>query len=111
MNAFPTSAVSRPNSTGTQAALKPVVSLHVCSVLGWLVLFRPASAEEIDFDVGLRELQGWEGVKVLCRFLSTLGRRLGKSVVMAAEGDYGSRCLGAIPRPAALVLMAAPAVG
>ncbi|MGI5420483.1 hypothetical protein [Actinomadura luteofluorescens] len=41
--------------------------LRVWPVPGVLVIFRPRSAEEIDFDVDLRELLGQEGVDVLCR--------------------------------------------
>ncbi|MES9602972.1 MULTISPECIES: hypothetical protein [Actinomadura] len=59
------------------------------------------SAEEIDFDVDLRELRGQAGVDVLCRFLTAVGRRLGKPVVMTSEGDHGNPCSGSIPSPSA----------
>ncbi|MFI0724364.1 hypothetical protein [Streptomyces sp. NPDC021224] len=88
-----------------------LAELHVWPVPDVLVIFRPMSTEEIDFDVDLRELQGQEGVNVLCQFLTTLGRHLGKSVVMTAEGDYGNPVLGFDPAADRVVLMAAPAVG
>lgn len=83
------------------------------------VLTRPADAEtaalrvrpapgEIDFDVDLRELQGQEGVDVLCRLLAVVGRRLGKPVVMTAGGDYGNPVLGFDPTADRVVLMADP---
>ncbi|WP_141579892.1 hypothetical protein [Actinomadura sp. WMMA1423] len=73
-----------------------------------LVIFRPMSAGEIDFDVDLRELQGQEGLGVLCRFLAAVGRRLGKPVVMTPEGDYGNPVLGFDPAADRVVLMADP---
>ncbi|MFJ7243579.1 hypothetical protein ACIQWA_02915 [Kitasatospora sp. NPDC098652] len=51
-------------------------------------IFRFYSAEAIDFDVSLREIQGQERLDVLCAFLTAIGRRLGKPVVMYAEGGY-----------------------
>jgi len=51
-----------------------------------LAIFRPYTAEQIDFDVDLRELQGQQRLDVLCQFMKALGRRLGKPVVMTAEG-------------------------
>ncbi|MFB8174175.1 hypothetical protein [Kitasatospora purpeofusca] len=84
------------------------VDLRVWPVPGVLAIFRPMSAEEIDFDVDLRELQGQEGVDVLCGFLTALGRRLGKPVVMTAEGDYGNPVLGFDPAADRVVLMADP---
>lgn len=53
------------------------------------VIFRPASVDEIDFDVDLRALQSQAGIDVLCGFLATIGRRLGKPVLMFAEGGAG----------------------
>ncbi|MFD0212282.1 hypothetical protein ACFVH9_25035 [Streptomyces hirsutus] len=52
-----------------------------------LAIFRLESADEIDFDVDLRELRGQERLDVLCGFLRAIGRRLGKAVVMP-EGDW-----------------------
>ncbi|MER8104476.1 hypothetical protein [Kitasatospora sp. NPDC094016] len=84
------------------------VDLRVWPVPAVLAIFRPMSADEIDFDVDLRELQGQEGVDVLCRFLAALGRRLGKPVVMTAEGDYGNPVLGFDPSVGRVVLLADP---
>ncbi|MGR3867345.1 hypothetical protein ACUXZZ_02025 [Streptomyces graminifolii] len=53
-----------------------------------LAIFRLQSAEEIGFDVDLRELQGQERLDVLCGLLRAIGRRLGKPVVMTPEGDW-----------------------
>ncbi|MFF4349054.1 hypothetical protein [Streptomyces sp. NPDC001530] len=84
------------------------VDLRVWPVPGVLVIFRPMSAEEIDFDVDLHELQGQAGVDVLCGFLAAVGRRLGKPVAMTAEGDYGNRVLGFDPAADRVVLMTDP---
>ncbi|MFJ1936554.1 hypothetical protein ACIOGZ_28320 [Kitasatospora sp. NPDC088160] len=84
------------------------VNLQVWPVPAMLAIFRPMSAEEIDFDVDLRELQGQEGVDVLCGFFTAVGRRLGKPVVMTAEGDYGNPVLGFDPAADRVVLMADP---
>ncbi|WP_405993663.1 hypothetical protein [Streptomyces sp. NBC_00986] len=84
------------------------VDLRVWPVPDVLVIFRPMSGDEIDFDVDLHELQGQAGVDVLCDFLCTIGRRLGKPVGMTAEGDYGNPVLGFDPVIDRVVLLAAP---
>lgn len=84
------------------------VDLRVWPVPGVLVIFRPMSADEIDFDVDLRELQGQAGVDTLCGFLAAIGRWLGKPVVMTAEGDYGNPVLGFVPAADRVVLLAKP---
>ncbi|MEV6059279.1 hypothetical protein [Nocardia asteroides] len=71
-------------------------------------IFYPMSDTEIDFDVDLRELQGRAGVDTLCGFVSALGRRLGKPVFMAAEGQYGYPVLGFDPATDRVVLLADP---
>ncbi|MEV6701625.1 hypothetical protein AB0M68_31470 [Streptomyces sp. NPDC051453] len=53
-----------------------------------LAIFRLESADEIGFDVDLRELQGQERLDALCGVLGAIGRRLGKPVVMTPEGDW-----------------------
>ncbi|WP_031031721.1 MULTISPECIES: hypothetical protein [unclassified Streptomyces] len=53
-----------------------------------LAIFRLESADEIGFNVDLRELQGQERLDVLCGFLRAIGRRLSKPVVMTPEGDW-----------------------
>lgn len=60
--------------------------LQVRPVPEVLVNFFPYAPEEIGFDVDLRELQGQERLDILCAFLRTVGRALGKQVVMTAEG-------------------------
>lgn len=67
--------LSRPTETDTAL-------LKVCPVADVRVNFRPMSVGEIDFDVDLRELQGQEGVDVLCGLLGAIGRRLGRPVLM-----------------------------
>ncbi|WP_246124460.1 hypothetical protein [Nocardia bhagyanarayanae] len=62
------------------------VEVYVRPVPDVLAIFRAYSAEEIDFDVDLRELQGQDRLDILCDFLSAVGRRLGKPVIMTAEG-------------------------
>ncbi|GHF10808.1 hypothetical protein GCM10014715_78070 [Streptomyces spiralis] len=92
----------------TRPADAETVDLRVWPVPGVLAIFRPMVAEEIDFDVDLRELQGQEGVDVLCRFLAVVGRRLGKPVVMTAEGDYENPVFRFDPAADRVVLMAGP---
>ena len=92
----------------TRPADAEIVQLRVWPVPGVLAIFRPMSAEEIQFDVDLRELQDQKGVDVLCRFLAAVGRRLGKPVVMTAEGGDGNPVLGFDPAAGRVVLMADP---
>ncbi|MDG4857122.1 hypothetical protein P8605_02935 [Streptomyces sp. T-3] len=93
--------LSRPADADT-------ADLRVWPAPGVLAIFRPLSADEIDFDVDLRELQGQDGVDTLCGFLDAIGRRLGKSVVMTGEGDYGNPVLGFDPAADRVVLLADP---
>ncbi|GAB2469767.1 hypothetical protein GCM10027162_76210 [Streptomyces incanus] len=76
-------------------------ALRVWPAAGVPAVFRFRAAEESDFDVDPRELQGQERPDVFCGFLRTLGRRPGKPVIMDAEGgDDSLRCLGTTSRPA-----------
>lgn len=59
-----------------------------------LAIFRFLAAEEVDFDIDLRELQGQERLDVLCSFLRAIGQRLGRPVFMDPEGGYGHPVLG-----------------
>jgi hypothetical protein len=59
-----------------------------------LAIFRFLDDEVVDFDTDLRELQGQERLDVLCGFLREIGRRLGKPVLMGAEGADGHSILG-----------------
>jgi hypothetical protein len=63
------------------------VVLRVWPAPGVLAIFRLYAVEQVDFDVDLRELQGQEQLDVLCGFVRTLGRRLGKRVLMTPEGS------------------------
>ncbi|MEO6082698.1 MAG: hypothetical protein ABIQ18_06290 [Umezawaea sp.] len=65
------------------------VDLKVWPVPDVLAIFRFYAAEEIDFDVDLRELQGQERLDALCAFFRAVGRRLHKPVVMSFEGRCG----------------------
>ncbi|SCF23311.1 hypothetical protein GA0070612_5131 [Micromonospora chokoriensis] len=67
---------------------------RVWPVAGVLVNFWPYSAVEIDFDIDVRELQGQQRLDMLCEFFAAIGRRLGKPVLMAPEGDYLHPVLG-----------------
>lgn len=62
------------------------VDLKVWPAPDILAIFRFCTAEEIDFDVDLRELQGQEQVDALCAFFRAIGGRLRKPVVMTFEG-------------------------
>ena len=84
------------------------VDLRVWPMPSVLVIFRPMSPEEIDFDVDLRELQGQQGVDVLCEFMCAIGRALGKAVFMDAEGDRNHPVLGFKPDLDRVVLLADP---
>ncbi|MEU9602744.1 hypothetical protein AB0E06_38885 [Streptomyces sp. NPDC048109] len=59
-----------------------------------LAIFRFRVADEVDFDVDLRELQGQDRLDVFCGFLREIGRRPGKPVLMDPEGDGGHPVLG-----------------
>ncbi|MFD3729261.1 hypothetical protein [Streptomyces sp. NPDC058671] len=59
-----------------------------------LAIFRFHAADEVDFDVDLRELQGQERLDAFCGFLRAIGRRLGKPVLMDPEGDSGHPVIG-----------------
>jgi hypothetical protein len=82
--------------------------LHVRPVPGVRAIFRFYAAEEIDFDVDLRQLQGQERLDVFCGFLSAIGRRLVKPVLLDPEGDYGHPVLGFDVEAGRVVLMADP---
>lgn len=67
-----------------------IAELRVWPAPGVLAIFRIMSADGIDFDVDLRELQGQEGVDILCGLLTEIGRELGKPVIMVPEGGSPS---------------------
>ena len=66
-------------------------SLRVWPTPRMLVIFRFSSPTEIDFDVDLREIRGQEALDEFCGFVKTIGQRLGKPVLMDAEG--GDPCV------------------
>lgn len=84
--------------------------LRVWPTVDVLAVFRFHADDEIDFDVDLRELQGQERLDVFCGFLREIGRRLGKPVLMDAEGDYGHPVLGFDAEADRVVLLADPQV-
>ncbi|GAA4475863.1 hypothetical protein [Phytohabitans houttuyneae] len=51
------------------------IALHVWPTPDVLAIFRPYEAEQIDFDVDLRELQGQARLDVLCRFFTATSCR------------------------------------
>lgn len=76
-----------------------------------LAIFRFYSVEEIDFDVDLRELQGQEHLDRFCAFLTVIGRRLGRPVVMYSEGGVPSHpVLGFDVEADRVVVLAEPLV-
>ena len=80
-------------------------TLRVWPAAEVLAIFRFYSADEIDFDVDLRELQGQERLDVLCDFLRAIGQRLGKDVLMDPEGTTGHPVLGFIVTDDRVVLL------
>jgi hypothetical protein len=89
-----------------------LAELRVWPIPGVLAIFRMTSADEIDFDVDLRELQGQAGVDVLCRLLAEIGRALGRPVVMTSEGgSLAHPVLGFDPVLDRVVALADPSLG
>ena len=76
-----------------------LVSVRVWLTPEVLAIFRPWASEgsTIDFDVDLTELQGQKRLDIFCRFMTTIGRELGKPVLMSPEGDWGHPVLGFDP--------------
>ncbi|MEV8328438.1 hypothetical protein [Kitasatospora sp. NPDC056731] len=85
-------------------------NLRVWPTADVLAIFRFLGDDEVDFDVDLRELQGQERLDVFCDFLREIGRRLGKSVLMDPEGDYGHPVLGFDIEADRVALLAEPLV-
>ncbi|MFC8709700.1 hypothetical protein ACFUCQ_07110 [Streptomyces sp. NPDC057197] len=84
--------------------------LRVWPTADVLAIFRFHAADEVDFDVDLRELQGQERLDVFCDFLREIGRRLGKPVLMDPEGDDGHPVIGFDVETDRIVLLADPQV-
>ncbi|MFJ5737296.1 hypothetical protein [Streptomyces microflavus] len=99
---LPTAAEMLARGDGADALLK------VWPVPGFLVIFRAYEAGSIDFDVDLRELQGQDGVDVLCRLLRAIGRRLRKPVLLSPESDSLHPVLGFDVEADRVVLLSGP---
>lgn len=84
--------------------------LRVWPTADVLAIFRFHADDEVDFYIDVRELQGQERLDVFCDFLREIGRRLGKPVLMDAEGDYGHPVLGFDVDADRVVLLADPQV-
>ncbi|GGT46038.1 hypothetical protein ACFFV7_38830 [Nonomuraea spiralis] len=102
-----------PMPTAAEVLARPpeaeTVLLRVWPAPGVLAIFRLMSETEIDFDVDLHELQGQEGVDVLCDFLRAIGGELGKPVLMTPEGGNQEHpVLGFDPVVSKVVLLTAP---
>ena len=78
---LPTAAAVLARAPGSQCP-----ALRVWPYSDMLMIFRFFAAEEIDFDIDLREIQGQERLDQLCAFLRSVGRHLGKPVLMGGEG-------------------------
>lgn len=113
---FRQGATASPLPLAKDALARPVgaelAELRVWPVPGMLAIFRLMSAEEIDFDIDLRELQGQAGVDTLCGFLTEIGRELRKPVLMTPEGGSQAHpVLGFDPTLDRVVSMADPPPG
>ncbi|MGI5417970.1 hypothetical protein [Actinomadura luteofluorescens] len=83
-------------------------ALQVRPSPGVLLNFWPHESTSVDFDIDLREFQGQERLDLLCGLFRVLGRRLGKPVAMAPEGDHGHPVLGYDVDADRVVLLAGP---
>ncbi|GAB3186919.1 hypothetical protein GCM10027259_52320 [Micromonospora palomenae] len=104
--------VPLPSATDVLARLTDaeLPILRVWPLPGVLVNFWPYSAAEIDFDIDLRQWQGQERLDTLCGFFAAIGRRLGKPVLMAPEGDRQHPILGFDVEADRVILLASPCV-
>ncbi|KUL28018.1 hypothetical protein [Actinoplanes awajinensis] len=86
--------------------------LRVWPAAGMLMIFRFWSAEEIDFDVDLREIQGQERLDEFCAFLRAVGGHLGKPVLMSHEGGNPAQhpLLGYSPETGQVTVLTPPLV-
>lgn len=85
--------------------------LRVWPTADVLAVFRFHTADEVDFDVDLRELQGQDRLDAFCGFLKEIGRRLGKPVLMDPEGGSGHPVLSFYLEADRVVLLADGAGG
>ncbi|MFE4379098.1 hypothetical protein [Streptomyces cyaneofuscatus] len=68
--------VPRAEAALSRSADAECPDLRVWPTTDVLAIFRFHAADEVDFDVDLRELQGQERLDVFCGFLREIGRRL-----------------------------------
>ncbi len=61
-------------------------ALRVWITSSLIAIFCFYSPEEIDFDINVREIRNQEALDMFCGFLGSVGRRLGKPVLMDGEG-------------------------
>lgn len=78
---LPTAAAVRARASGSECT-----ALRVWPYTNMLMIFRFFAAEEIDFDLDLREIQGQQRLDQFCAFVRAVGQYLGKPVLMGAEG-------------------------
>ncbi|MFF9476923.1 hypothetical protein ACF1E9_30445 [Streptomyces roseolus] len=102
--------IPRAEAVLFRAADAECPGLRVWPTAEVLAIFRFHAADEVDFDVDLREVQGQERLDVFCDFLREIGRRLGKPVLMDPEGDGGHPVLGFDVKADRVVLLADPQV-
>ena len=99
-----------------QVVLSRPAHAECAQVSVWLtpamvVIFRFYAQDRIDFDIDVRVFHRQEDLDVFCQFLTVLGRRLGKPVLMDAEGGDGSHpVLGYVPAQDRVVQLAEPSV-
>ncbi|WP_225631090.1 hypothetical protein [Streptomyces solaniscabiei] len=102
--------VPRAEAVLSRSADVECPDLRVWPTADVLAIFRFHAANEVDFDVDLRELQGQARLDVFCGFLREIGRRLGKPVLMDPEGDSGHPVLGFDVEADRVVVLAEPLV-
>ena len=89
--------LSRSTAVGTLLRVHPTTDVEL--------VFRPRTADSIEFDLDLRELQGQAGLNLLCSLLRVFGRRLDKAVVMTPEHNPDQQILGYDPGADKVVLL------
>lgn len=88
---FPTAA-GLAARLGDPEAVMPPIRVEIAPG-GWVHLWF-LRVESIDFDIDVRKLRGQERLDALCDFLQVIGRPLGRSVWVGAEGSTPDRMYG-----------------
>lgn len=90
-NALPTAAelAARLDDPGSE---RSPVRVEVTPE-GWVLLWC-LSIGSIDFDLDVKAFQGQERLDALCDFLRSVGRAIGRSVWVGAEGSTADRMYG-----------------